>query len=285
MQLSRGRRHLNLHTARESCARNFQTDFSTKEGFRMNDFRSPNQRFTPPQQQAWPPPSADGSWGSLQAQTAAQASVAERMGFIRKVYALFFVGTLFAIGGVALGMSFPPLFEFALEHPFIMLLLMLGAVMGAQAVRHVPVVNVVALFAFTTFTGVVISPLMYYVSLYNPASIWQAGGLTVGIFGGLTAYVFISKRDFSFLHGMLWTGLIIMILGGFLNWFVVGSSALGFGLAAATLLLFSGFVLYDTSNIMRRYPTNEYIAGALDLYLDAFNIFLALIRILNAGRR
>jgi FtsH-binding integral membrane protein len=84
---------------------------------------------------------------------------------------------------------------------------------------------------------------------------------------------------------MLWTGLIVMILGGLLNWFIVGSSALGFGLAAATLLLFSGFVLYDTSNIMRRYPTNEYIAGALDLYLDAFNIFLALIRILNAGRR
>jgi modulator of FtsH protease len=44
-------------------------------------------------------------------------------------------------------------------------------------------------------------------------------------------------------------------------------------------------VLYDTSNIIRRYPTNEYIAGAMDLYLDAFNIFLALIRILNSGRR
>ncbi|HEV7905334.1 MAG TPA: Bax inhibitor-1 family protein [Pyrinomonadaceae bacterium] len=251
----------------------------------MSDFQSPNQRFDPHQQKAWSPQGAEGGWGSLQAQTAAQVSVEERMGFIRKVYALFFVGTLFAIGGVALGMSFEPLYEFALAHPFIMLLMMLGAVMGAQAVRHVPVVNVVALFAFTTFTGVVISPLMYAVSRYNPDSIWQAGVLTVGIFGGLTAYVFISKRDFSFLRGMLWTGLIIMILGGLLNWFVVGSSALGFGLAAATLLLFSGFVLYDTSNIMRRYPTNEYIAGALDLYLDAFNIFLALIRILNAGRR
>ena len=42
-------------------------------------------------------------------------------------------------------------------------------------------------------------------------------------------------------------------------------------------------MLYDTSNIIRRYPTNEYVAGALDLYLDAFNIFLALLRILNAG--
>ena len=70
-----------------------------------------------------------------------------------------------------------------------------------------------------------------------------------------------------------------------LNLFVVGSSALSFGISAAALLVFSGYVLYDTSNIIRRYPTNEYIAGALDLYLDAFNIFLALLRLLNAGDR
>ena len=250
----------------------------------MNDFHSPNQRFTPEERQAWPPQNA-GGWGSLQAQTAAEATVAERMGFIRKVYALFFAATLFAIGGVMLGLSFEPLLKYAFEHPFIMLLLMLGAVMGATAVRHVPVVNLLALFGFTTFTGVVISPLMFVVFRDNPASLLQAGVLTVGIFGGLTAYVFISKRDFSFMRGMLWTGLIVMILGGLLNWFIVGSSALSFGLAVATLLLFSGFVLYDTSNIMRRYPTNEYVAGALDLYLDAFNIFLPLVRILNAGRR
>jgi len=252
----------------------------------MNDFQSPNQRYNPPQQQGWLPQGAqEGGWSSLQAQTAAQATVAERMGFIRKVYALFFAATLFAIGGVALGMSFPPLLEFAAGHPWIMLFAMLGGVMGAQAVRHVRGLNLLVLFAFTTFTGVVISPLMFYVSQINPASIWQAGLLTVGIFGGLTAYVFISKRDFSFLRGMLWTGLIVMILGGLANVFIVGSSALGFGLAAATLLLFAGFVLYDTSNIIRQYPTNEYVAGALSLYLDAFNIFLALIRILNAGRR
>jgi FtsH-binding integral membrane protein len=61
----------------------------------------------------------------------------------------------------------------------------------------------------------------------------------------------------------------------------VGSLGLGFALAVATVLLFAGFVLYDTSNIIRRYPTNEYVSGALALYLDALNIFLALLRILN----
>jgi modulator of FtsH protease len=243
----------------------------------MNEFETRNQRFTQPT--GWQ------GLGTLQPQTAAQASVAERVGFIRKVYGLFFVATLFAVGGVALGFIFPPLMIAALEHPWIALLVMLGAVMGAQAVRHQPGINLLALFGFTTLTGVIISPLLYLISRTNPASIVQAGVLTVGIFGGLTAYAFISKRDFSFLRGMLVTGLIVVILAGFLNVLFVGSLGLGFAVAVATLLLFAGFVLYDTSNIIHRYPTNEYVAGALSLYLDAFNIFLALLRILNSGRR
>lgn len=246
----------------------------------MNEFQSRNQRSTP--NQAWPP---QGGWGSLQARTAAQASIDERLSFIRKVYALFFVATLFAIFGVGLGLSFTPLLVLAFEHPIIMFLLMIGGVMGAQAVRHVRGLNLLALFGFTTLTGIVISPLVYLVMRDNPASLLQAGLLTVGIFGGLTAYTFISKRDFSFLRGMVVTGLIVVILAGLLNVFIIGSSAFSFAIAAATLLLFSGFVLYDTSNIMRRYPTNEYVAGALSLYLDAFNIFLAVLRLLNAGRR
>ena len=244
----------------------------------MRDFQSRNQRFE--QQQGWRQP---GAWGSYGMETAASASVEERMGFIRKVYALFFAATLFAIGGVLLGLSYPPLLQFAFEHPWIMLFAMLGGVMGAQAVRHVPGVNLAALFGFTTLTGVIISPLIAVISQINPGSILAAGVLTVGIFGGLTAYVFISKKDFSFMRGMLTTGLIVVILAGVVNIFL-GASALGFAVAAATLLLFSGFVLYDTSNIIRRYPTNEYVAGALSLYLDAFNIFLALLRILNSSR-
>ena len=247
----------------------------------MNEFQSQNQGYRGPQ--GWPP--QEGPWGSFGAETAARAGVAERMGFVRKVYALFFAATLFAIGGVGLGLAFPPVMLAIIAHPWIAFFALLGGVMGAQAVRLVPGVNLLALFAFTTFTGVFISPLIAIYTRMNPASIWQAGLLTVGIFGGLTAYVFVSKKDFSFMRGMVTTGLIVVVLAGLLNVFIVGSSALAFAVSCAALLLFSGFVLYDTSNIIRRYPVNEYVAGALDLYLDAFNIFLALLRILNAGRR
>ncbi len=233
------------------------------------------------QPQGW---QTEDGWSNFQSPTAAQASLSERLGFIRKVYTIFFVGILFAVGGAALGFVFPPLMIAVAQHPFIALIVMMGGVIGAQAVRHVPGINLLAFFGFTTLTGAIISPLLYIISGTNPGSILQAGLLTIGIFGGLTAYVFISKRDFSFMRGMVMTGLIVVFLAGLLNIFIA-SSALSFAVAAAALLLFSGFVLYDTSNIIRRYPTNEYIAGAMSLYLDAFNIFLALLRILNAGKR
>jgi modulator of FtsH protease len=249
----------------------------------MNDYEPKNQqRYNRPE--AWPPQAGGGWAGGLQPVTAAQVSAEERMSFVRKVYALFFAATLFAVGGVGLGLTVKPILRFAFEHPFIMLIVMLGGVMGAQAVRHVRGLNLVALFAFTTLTGVVISPLIAVYTQLNPASILQAGVLTVGIFGGLTAYVFVSKKDFSFMRGMLTVGLIVVVLAALLSLFVA-ASAFSFAISVAALILFSGFVLYDTSNIIRRYPTNEYVAGALSLYLDAFNIFLALLRILNAGRR
>ena len=246
----------------------------------MNGFDPDNKHYS--SSQGW---AADQRGGRWQPATAADVSVGERVRFIRKVYGLFFAATLFGVAGVLLGFLFPPLMVAFAQHPLIAFLLMVGGVIGAQAVRHKPGINLVALFGFTTFTGLVISPFLYFVSQRNPVSIFQAGILTVGIFGGLTAYAFVSNRDFSFMRGMLVVGLVVVILGGLLNVFMVGSSALSFGLAVGALILFSGFVLYDTSNIIRRYPTNEYVAGALDLYLDAFNIFIALLRILNAGRR
>jgi modulator of FtsH protease len=130
----------------------------------MRDFQSQNQRY---EQQP-------GAWGSFGMETAARASVSERMGFVRKVYALFFAATLFAIGGVWLGLSFEPLLQFAYGHPWVMLFVMLGGVMGAQAVRHVPGVNLAALFGFTTLTGVVISPLISVILRINPGSILAA---------------------------------------------------------------------------------------------------------------
>jgi len=246
----------------------------------MNPYEPDNKHYSQPN--SWSDDQRQGGYAPV---TVSEVGLSERLAFIRKVYSLFFASILFAIGGVMIGFANPDLMQAVVSNRLIVLLLLIGGVMGAQAVRHVKGVNLVAFFAFTTMTGVMISPLLYYVSAVNPGSIFQAGVLTVGIFGGLTAYVFVTKKDFSFMRGMLTVGLIVIVLASLLNVFFISSFGLGFAVAIGALILFSGFVLYDTSNIIRRYPTNEYIAGAMDLYLDAFNIFLALIRILNAGRR
>lgn len=232
------------------------------------------------QQNGW---ANQDAFGQIQKPTAADVSVAERMGFVRKVYSLFFGGILFASAGVGIGFSYPPLMLAVIQNRWITFFLLMGAVIGTQAIRHVPIVNLFALFGFTTLMGILISPVLAIIGQTNPNSIWQAGILTTGIFGGLTVYALLSKKDFSFLNGMLTVGLIVVVLSVILNMFLV-SSAVSFGIAVTSLLLFSGYVLYDTQQIIRRYPTNEYVAGALDLFLDAFNIFMALLRILN-GRR
>src|ERR1044072_1155554 len=149
----------------------------------MNEFNSRNQG-------SWQPPQQGGAWGSFGAEAAARAGVEERMGFVRKVYALFFAATLFAIVGVGLGFAFPSLMLAVARHPWLTFFALIGGVMGAQAVRLVPGVNLLALFAFTALTGVIISPAIAIYTRMNPASIWQAGLLPVGIFRGLRASVF-----------------------------------------------------------------------------------------------
>src|SRR3954470_15096417 len=109
----------------------------------MNEFQSQNQRYTQPP--SW---SQQGGWGGMLARTAAEASLPERLAFIRKVYSLFFAATLFAIGGLLVGFAYEPLMIFIARNPFIAILLMLGGVFGAQAVRHKPGVNLFALFGF-----------------------------------------------------------------------------------------------------------------------------------------
>src|ERR1044072_8682268 len=114
----------------------------------MKDFQSRNQRFE--QQQGWQQPDARGSYG---VETAARASVEERMGFVRKVYALFFAATLFAVAGVGVGLAYPPLMFAIAAHPWLTFFALIGGVMGAQAVRLVAGGDPLARFGFPAPTG------------------------------------------------------------------------------------------------------------------------------------
>lgn len=192
-----------------------------------------------------------------------------RISFLGKTYGLLALCIAAGSAGawLSVGMAFPH------EHPFIMLLIMMGGIFAVQAVRHTPGINLAALVAFGGITGMAVAPLVGIVAAKSPMLVTQAFLTTAIAFVSLTAYTFISRRDFSFLKGFVWTGLVAMIVLGLSNYFIFESPVVTLSLSGIGVLLFSAFILYDTSNILRDYPNDEYIAAALTLYLDVFMLF------------
>lgn len=230
-------------------------------------------------------PQSDPFNNSTMATNVSQSPVAVRMNFIRKTYVLFLAGILMCVLAGTACLSVPSMRNFAEglihDHFFIVFLLIIGGSFAASAVSQIEGLNYVALFGFTSLIGFIFAPI---VALYAPEVVGQAAFLTILMFGSLTAYVFVTKKDFSFLGGMLFVGLIALILGGLANAFLFRNAGASYWMAWVTLFLFSGYVLYDTSNIMNRYSEKSYCTAALMLFLDFFNMFLALLRILG-GRR
>ena len=210
------------------------------------------------------------------ASSAANATVADRMAFLRKVYGLFLLSLCTTV--VAAFIS-PAVISPAAFWP--LLIAYIGTFIFAMVVQRKPGWNLVALFSFTTVSGLTLGPVMV---IYDLAVIQEALVLTVLIFGGLTVYVMGSKRDFSFLGGFLLMGILVIIVGGLLNAFVFQSSATQFMLAGGGVILFSGFVLYDTSNILRRYDVRDYTGATLALYLDFVLMFRYLLMLLGGSR-
>lgn len=213
---------------------------------------------------------------AMAANSPAAASVEVRMQFLKKVYGLLTFSILLAAVGAYIGRVYMP--------PGLMLPLMIGGIFmtfGVHAVRRKPGWNVAALLGFTTMLGFIMGPVM---NVYQVGVIQEALVLTALIFGGLTLYVMTSKRDFSFLSGFLFTGLLIIIGGSLLNMFFFQSPMGEFIIAAGGVFLFSGFILYDTSNILRHYDVEDYTSATLALYLDVLNLFLFLLRLLGGSR-
>ena len=101
------------------------------------------------------------------------------------------------------------------------------------------------------------------------------------IFLGLTAYVRITGKNFSYLGGFLWMATIALMLTGFALMFFGGATA-QYIYACVGAVLFSLWILYDTSAVTRQYyQANDVVGAVLNLYLDILNLFLFLLQILS----
>lgn len=166
---------------------------------------------------------------------------------------------------------------------------MFGAFTAASWVRNRPGINALALHGAAALSGVFIAPMLFMVTLLasqgqtlSPAPVRDAFLLTFAGFSGLSAYTLISKRDFSFLGGFLGIGFFVVLGASLLNLFL-GSSVFQLATASAGVLLFGGYILYDTSRLLRD-GTESPIGATLRLYLDVFNLFVMLLSIFG-GRR
>ena len=207
----------------------------------------------------------------------------ERATLVRRTYSLVMVSILFTIGGVGIGLTQPTMMEFVVRHPIISFLITLAPLLMATRVRTQFPANIGFVLLFTIMMGLTISPLMYFYGQRNPDLIWQAGGLTLTTFGVLTAYAWISKRDFSAWGSFFIVGVWVLIGTSLLNIFFQSAIA-DLWIAGATVLVFSGLLIFDTWRLRNVYGPDDYVQAAVAIYLDLLNMFMAILRLLG-GRR
>jgi modulator of FtsH protease len=226
------------------------------------------------------------------------------LAYLRKVYSLFTGGILFAIAGAFVALyagepvvatrhgavlSVPPIVAFAIDHYIVTMLFYFGAFYVASAARRTPGLNLAALFGYTFVTGLFVAPSIFFAQLMasagaslDAAPVRDAFLLTGAAFVGLTSYVFVSKKDFSYLGASLSMGLWV-VLGAMILGIFVQSAVLSLAVASVGVILFAGYILYDTSRILRE-PEGDAVSAALRLFLDVVNLFLFLLRILSSSR-
>ena len=209
---------------------------------------------------------------------------AERAQLVRRTYSLVFVSILVTIVGATYALSNPALMAQVAAHPFLSLIAVFVPLLFANSARTTFPLNIAMVMLFTFAEGVWLSPLLALYATRSPGLIPQAAWLTVGTFAVLTAYAFLSRRDFSAWGGFLTVGLWVLIATSLLNLFFHSAGAT-LWLAGVGTLLFSGLLVFDTWRLRHMYGPNDYVLAAVNIYLDLLNLFLFILRLLMGGNR
>jgi modulator of FtsH protease len=196
---------------------------------------------------------------------------------IRNTYILLSVTLLFSAltAGLAMVLQVPPM-AYLLSAGGAFLLIWLVLPRTANSTSGIGVV-----FAITGLLGFGLGPVLsMYLSLPNgPQVVATAFAGTGVIFLGLSGYAMTTRRDFSFLGGFLFVGMLVVLLGAIANIFLA-IPALTLAISAIVILIMSGFILYDTGRLVNGGETN-YILATVSLYLSIYNIFIALLQLLG----
>lgn len=148
----------------------------------------------------------------------------------------------------------------------------LAAQENSRGLQYAGLVMFAALEAIITF------PILLYANRAQPGVLPIAGLLTLVVFGGLTAFAFVSKQDFSFLGRYLALAMLIA-LGVVVCGIIFGFSQ-GIWFSAVMIAILAGYILYDTSNVMYHYRTTQHVAASLALFSSVVTLFVYIVRFL-----
>jgi modulator of FtsH protease len=143
--------------------------------------------------------------------------------------------------------------------------------------------GLVFVFALTGFMGYTLGPIISsYLTMFSNGSelVMMAMGGTGVIFLGLSGYALTTRKDFSFMGASLMIGILVAFLAGLAAIFF-NMPALSLGVSVMFILLMSGLILYETSNIIHGGETN-YIMATVTLFVSIFNLFTSLLHLLGA---
>lgn len=210
--------------------------------------------------------------------TSAKESILATNKVLRNTYLLLGLTLLFsaATAGFALVTNAPPL------GIIITLVGVYGLMFLTQALRN-SIWGIVSVFAFTGFLGYTLGPLLnMMIKQFSNGSelIMTALGATGIIFFSLSGYVLTTRKDFSYLGGFLFVGVMVALLGMIAGIFLP-IPGLQLAISAAFVLISSGLILFQTSLIMNGGERN-YIMATISLYVAIYNLFVSLLQIFSA---
>ncbi|MEN8712350.1 MAG: Bax inhibitor-1/YccA family protein [Arenicellales bacterium] len=195
---------------------------------------------------------------------------------LRNTYSLLSLTLLFSAltAGTSMALNLP--------HPGIILTLAgyFGLLFATAKFRNSSM-GLVFVFALTGFMGYTLGPILNsYLGMANGGQIvMTAMAMTGAIFLGLSGYALVTRKDFSFMGSFLMVGIIVGFLAGLAAVFF-NMPALSLTVSAVFVLLMSGLILYETSNIIHGGETN-YIMATVTLYVSIFNLFTSLLHLLG----
>jgi FtsH-binding integral membrane protein len=226
-------------------------------------------------------------------ETVATAPVSARVAFIRRTYAHLAVAVAAFIGIEAALFASGAATDilksmFAIKGAWIgLILLFIVGGYAAQAMarsRSSPGLQYAGLTMYVLLECVIFLPILYIADMRFPGQHLplQAGIITLAVFTGLTVAVFASGKDFSFMGPILWIGSFLAL--GFVIAAVVFGFNLGLVFCVAMLALAAGYIIYDTSNIIHHYGTDQHVAASLELFAAVALMFWYVLRILMMTR-